>query len=335
MTQHPAPEPCLIALDWGTSAQRAWLLGAGGRILDARRSGAGLLSTSAGIDLTDPAARARGHEAAFLTLVGDWLRAHPGLPAIACGMVGSARGWQEAEYRTVPCPLTFGADDLTPVSHREGLLHLVPGLRVAPDPARMIPGDVLRGEETQAIGILAQLPDPDAAQTLVLPGTHSKWLRIHDREVTGFTTAMSGELYALVTEHGILGHTATTPVRDDAAFARGLAASANPAARGLAAELFGARALVLAGALASSALPDYVSGVIIGDEVCRLLPHYREPGRITLCGSADLCRRYATALEYRDIAAEIIGEDVAAQGLWAIACTAGLVGSAQAAGQQS
>ncbi|MFJ4655154.1 2-dehydro-3-deoxygalactonokinase [Nocardia sp. NPDC088792] len=329
MTQHPAPEPCLIALDWGTSSQRAWLLGADGRVLEARRSGAGLLSTSAGIDLTDSAARARGHEAAFLALVGDWLRAHPGLPAIACGMVGSARGWQEAEYRTVPSPLTFRADDLTPVRHREGVLHLVPGLRVAQDPARMLPGDVLRGEETQAIGILAQLPDPAATQTLVLPGTHSKWLRIHDREVTGFTTAMSGELYALVTEHGILAHTATAPEHDDTAFARGLAASSAPAARGLAAELFGARVLVLAGALASSALPDYVSGVIIGDEVCRLLPHYREPGRITLCGNAELCRRYAAALVRHDIDAEIVGEDAAAQGLWTIARTAGLVGATQ------
>lgn len=50
VTHHtPAPGVArLIALDWGTTALRAWLLGDNGRVLDARAHDGGLLSVTAG-----------------------------------------------------------------------------------------------------------------------------------------------------------------------------------------------------------------------------------------------------------------------------------------------
>jgi len=315
----------LIALDWGTSSQRAWLLGDGGRILDGRRPEHGLLRTMADVDVTDAAARARACEAVFLEVCGDWLRAHPAIPSIACGMVGSAQGWWEAGYLTVPTDLDIEAGALTVVRHGQGELYIVPGLRLAPDLEHAIPGDVIRGEETQVIGALDLMPDSGRPRTVVLPGTHTKWLRIDNRKVNSFTTAMSGELYGLVTGHGILAYTATTAVRDDQAFARGLAAASTAPSRGLAAALFSARALALDGLLDPPSLPDYVSGVIIGDEVRHLLPEYTDRERIVLCGNADLCRRYASALDLHGVATEIVGEEITARGLWTVATTAGLV----------
>ncbi|MFC9790612.1 2-dehydro-3-deoxygalactonokinase [Rhodococcus sp. NPDC127528] len=315
-TAHPTPR--LVALDWGTTSLRAWLLGDDGRILDSRRHDDGLLSTTA----RDEASRTAHFAATFDRVCGDWLRAHPGLPAIACGMVGSAQGWHEAGYLTVPTDLRAIADALSTVRHDRGVLHLVPGLRMPSEPGGRVPGDVLRGEETQLLGVL---PDGDAHHTVVLPGTHTKWVQVEDRKVTSFATAMSGELYGLVLEHGILGRTAAPAVRDDAAFARGLATGASVPSRGLTAELFGARALVLDGLLAPSALPDYVSGVIIADEVAHLLPHRGEHERILLCGTADLCRRYATALAAREVTVDIVTEEASAHGLWSIALSAGLV----------
>ncbi|MEU4311577.1 2-dehydro-3-deoxygalactonokinase [Nocardia sp. NPDC024068] len=318
--------PRLIALDWGTTSMRSWLLGAGGRVLDTREPGGGLLDMAAGTDTADPDARARAYEAAFMEICGVWIRDHPGLPALACGMVGSAQGWREAGYLPVPARLDALAHSLTDVSAVEGVLHLVPGLRVPSDPRDDIAGDVLRGEETQVLGALELIGEPGAGHTLVLPGTHTKWLRVDDGKVLSFTTAMSGELYGLVTRYGLLSHTATTARRDDTAFARGLTAGFSPYGRGLGSALFGARALVLDGLLDPASLADYVSGVVIADEVRNLLPHQTGADRIVLCGNADLCRRYAVALRMRGVSTRIVGgEDAAAAGLWSVAVASGLV----------
>ncbi|WP_030520125.1 2-dehydro-3-deoxygalactonokinase [Nocardia rhamnosiphila] len=317
--------PRLIGLDWGTTSMRCWLLGDNGRILDTRRLAGGLLDMAAGIDTADPDARARAYEATFLDVCGEWLRAGPDVPALACGMVGSAQGWYEAGYLDVPARLDITGPALARVPVAGGALHLVPGLRVPSDPRRDSAGDVLRGEETQVIGALESIDRPDTEHVLVLPGTHTKWIRIADRKVLSFTTAMTGELYGLVTRHGLLSHTGATARRDDAAFARGLTAGFSSRERGLAATLFGARALVLDGLLEPAALADYLSGVVIADEVRHLLPQYGGADQIILCGAADLCRRYATALRARGMRTQVVDEDAAAAGLWSIAVGAGLV----------
>ncbi|AKS36041.1 2-keto-3-deoxy-galactonokinase [Mycolicibacterium goodii] len=306
----------LIALDWGTTALRAWLLDGDGRVLDAHARDSGLLTVTSGAPSAD---RARDYEKVFAEVCADWLRAHPGLPVIACGMVGSAQGWQEAGYLTVPTDMAFDAAAFTRVPHDHGVLHLVPGLRVAP--GEQTAGDVMRGEETQLVGVLDLLDDPAADLLVVLPGTHTKWVRIVAGQVESFTTAMTGELYGLLMEHGILARTAHCPVRDDAAFTRGLDADTT---RGISTALFGARALVLDGALDPGALPDYVSGLLIADEIDHLLP--ADPAPIVLCGKPDLCRRYATALDRRGVhPAATFTEEAAARGLWHIAVTSGLV----------
>ncbi|MGW1737695.1 2-dehydro-3-deoxygalactonokinase [Nocardia sp. NPDC001965] len=316
--------PRLIGLDWGTTSMRCWLLGDDGRILDTRRLAGGLLDMATGIDAADPAARARAYEATFLDVCGAWLRAHPGLPALACGMVGSAQGWYEAGYLDVPVRLDITGPALTRVALGTGSMHLVPGLRVPSDPRNGLAGDVLRGEETQVIGALRSMDRPDGEHVLVLPGTHTKWIRITDRKVLSFTTAMTGELYALVTQHGLLSHTGATPRRDDSAFARGLSAGFSARERGLAVTLFGARALVLDGLLEPAALADYLSGVVIADEVRHLLPQHGAQ-RIILCGNGDLCRRYAAALRICGVDSRVVDEDAAAAGLWSIAVATGLV----------
>lgn len=310
--------PRLIALDWGTSALRAWLLADDARIVDARQRSSGLLNVTLGADAQT---RARDYATAFADVCADWLQAYPNLPAIACGMVGSAQGWREAGYLTVPTALAIDAHSLTPVPHERGVLHLIPGLRVEHDGAAS-PADVMRGEETQLIGIMRMLDEPSGELLAVLPGTHTKWVKIHDEQVISFTTAMTGELYGLLMQHGILARTAVAGTADDdAAFARGLAADRS---RGLSSALFGARALVLDGQLEPTALADYVSGLLIADEVAHLLPHHDQ--RIVLCGNPDLCRRYESALARHGVRpAASVTEEAAALGLWTVAVNAGLL----------
>jgi 2-dehydro-3-deoxygalactonokinase len=309
-------------LDWGTSSQRAWLLGQGGRVLDVRRPDHGLLSITRTLDSGDSTALARAYEDVFWRTCGAWLEAHPGIPTLACGMVGSRQGWREAGYLTVPAALDLAAEDLTVVEHRGGVAHLVPGLRV-PSTAQGAPGDVMRGEETQVVGVLDVLRDRNEPLTLVLPGTHTKWVSVRDRKVTSFTTSTASELYGLVLEHGLLGRTAAPEIPDEAAFRQGAATAS--AARGALVELFGARALVLEGLLEASSVPDYVSGVLIGDEVSHLLPRFGDRGRVVLCGVEGLCRRYAGVLSAVGVDAEVVAEDATVRGLWKIAVSTGLV----------
>jgi 2-dehydro-3-deoxygalactonokinase len=312
----------VVALDWGSSSQRAWLLGNGGRVLDVRRPDQGLLSITRDLDSGDAAALARAYENVFWETCGSWLEAHPGLPTLACGMVGSRQGWREAGYLTVPVPLDLSAEDLTAVEHRAGVVHIVPGLRV-PTTEDGAPGDVMRGEETQVVGILDVLRDPDGPVTLILPGTHTKWVSVRDRLVTAFTTSAVGELYGLVLQHGILGRTAAPEVPDEAAFRRGAATASST--RGVLVELFGARVLVLEGLLQASSVPDYVSGVLIADEVSHLLPRFGDAARVVLCGAAGLCGRYAGVLSAVGVDAEVVAEDATVRGLWKIAVSTGLV----------
>ena len=285
-------EPALVALDWGTTSLRAWLLDGRGRVLDSARAPRGVMQVAGGD---------------FAGALGDVTAAWPSLPAIAAGMVGSAQGWVEAPY--LPCPASPG--DLA------GALVQAPGRELWIVPGVLRPGDhpdVMRGEETQIAGALALRPDLAADARLVLPGTHSKWARVSAGRVASFTTYMTGELFAVLRDHSILGRTAGSgPGRDgDAAFLRGVDAARK--ADGIAPLLFSARALVLTGGIAPADALDYLSGLLISDELRSALA---EPGGAPLLiGEPALCARYARALARFGVDGAEAIPDTAAAGLW-------------------
>jgi 2-dehydro-3-deoxygalactonokinase len=308
----------LIALDWGTSALRAYALGAGGSVLEERHRPWGILHLPEG-----------GFPAALQGIAGDWLATAPGLPLIAAGMVGSAQGWCEAPYAAVPADAQGLAAQLRCVELLPGIsLHIVPGVRLGG--ARP---DVMRGEETQIVGLLARQPALAAGAWLVLPGTHSKWVRVADGRIADFHTYLTGELFALLREHSILGR----PARDaggggasDAAFDAGVGAVRDGGAAGATPLLFSARTLVLGGQLAAADSLEYLSGLMVGEEIrCA-----RQAGPATdelprlLVGDAALCRRYQRALSLFGLRSLPAADGAAPAGLWQIATSAGLLGAA-------
>ena len=309
----------LIALDWGSTRLRAYLLGAGGAVLATQHSEAG-------------ASVLRG-EAAFAAalqaLVGGWRAVQPGLPLLASGMVGSQHGWREAPY--VACP----ADAQALARHTlalEASLHIVPGLR-----HEGTQPDVMRGEETQIVGALAQHPELAASACLVLPGTHSKWAQVQGGRITGFATHMTGELYALLRQHSVLarlmppeGDSAASAASPAAAqaFERGVQAARQ--AGGLAHQLFAVRTLGLFGQLAPEVAADYLSGLLIGHEIASEL-RGGAPARLALVGEPALCARYAQALACFGQPAPLQLHHTAPAGLWLLAQQAGLLATAQAA----
>ena len=279
------PLPHLLALDWGTSRLRAFLMCAG-EVVAERESAHGIQH------LPEPGPG--GYATALAQLAGDWLEHQPELPLLACGMVGSAQGWREAPY--VPCPADAAAlaAQAVPVETAHGRpMWIVPG--VSCDFAGAAPGrlpDVMRGEETQIAGYLAS--DPGFDGTLCLPGTHCKWVRIARGRVEAFQTYMTGEMFSLISRQSVLRLSLGGAVPDAGAAASGAAdALADPHAAQR--ELFSLRA----GALLHNLVPEQaagrLSGLLIGAELgaARDFWHNR---RTIIIGAPELAALYETPM---------------------------------------
>jgi len=296
----------LVAIDWGTTTARAYWLDQGGGIVGERSAALGVQKIEGG----------RFREA-LATLVGGDIPA--GTPFIACGMIGSRQGWLEAPY--LDCPTDFVAMAGALAHLPDVPLAIVPGL-ICRD-ADGVP-DVMRGEETQVFGAL---DNTASRQLVVLPGTHSKWVLVDRGGIETFSTFMTGELYAVLREHSILGRLAA-PGADSAAFDRGTRASLRDGA-GLSHDVFSARTLALTAELAPEGVADYLSGLLLGAEVAAgrrwIEGHSAQDLSVTLIGDSMLCNRYQRALAAADISAAGGPSDAAALGLWRIAVHAGIV----------
>jgi 2-dehydro-3-deoxygalactonokinase len=290
----------LIALDWGTSSLRAYWLDAG-KIRESRARPWGIRHLPEG-----------GFDGALADITTGW----PTLPRFACGMVGSRQGWLEVPYLDLPADTAQLGRGLRKVRANDGLdVHIVCGLRNPQGP------DVMRGEETQLIGALALQPSLAAHSTWILPGTHSKWVSVRDGAVTDFCTLMTGELFGLLQQHSILSTGIDGATPDPEAFARGVTTARDSGAAGALSRLFSARALMLEGALPAASVSDYLSGLLIGEELRSALAtdRFRRDAPIQLIGDAALCARYRSAAHYfaLDLAEPVT--DAAAYGLWQIA----------------
>jgi 2-dehydro-3-deoxygalactonokinase len=289
----------MIGVDWGTSSFRAYRMAADGRVIDKTSSPTGILFVEAG-RFGDVLRRA----------ILPWVNAGE-RHVLLSGMIGSRQGWVEAPY--LPCPA--GAADLAgatiPVPFDGAEVRLVPGL-TCEDAG--VP-EVMRGEETQIIGALAEF---GAGGVACMPGSHSKWVAVGGGRITGFSTFMTGEAFAAFSGHTILGRMmkADAPADPDA-LRRGLARSAD--AGGLLRHLFGVRTLGLFGRLSETSAASYLSGLLLGHEVRAALAATPEAGPVVLIGDPKLCTLYAEAIAVCGGEARIAKGEAAAVGLGRIA----------------
>jgi 2-dehydro-3-deoxygalactonokinase len=290
----------LIAIDWGTSSLRGAQLGAEGQVLATREFARGIL--------TVPPSQ---FETVFNEHFGDWMQA-PGALCLISGMAGSRQGWQEAPY--CPCPAGFAELGQHLLWLQPGRIALVPGLSCLGQDTLQTP-DVMRGEEVQIFGAL-RLAGRDTA-TLVLPGTHSKWAQVKNARVTRFRTFMTGELYALLSQHSILGKTLDLNGEfNEAAFLQGVDQSQT--AGSVLHKLFAVRTLGLFERLPAAALPSYLSGLLIGEEL-RTQNKPAAQGPLILIGSDSLTLRYTLALRHLGIDCRSHGAEATWAGLFALA----------------
>ena len=260
-----------IAVDWGTTNRRAYLLDGSGECTQEFEDDKGILSVPDG-----------GFPAAVVEIrerLGD-------KPLLLGGMVGSNRGWIEAPYVACPASLDELVKGLIRPSEREVI---VPGVKDDSDGN----ADVMRGEEIQLLGAIATgLIDSNAL--VCHPGTHNKWVVVRKGRIDGFRTVMTGELFSLLKEHSILSDLLCGTVEVGDEFRAGVRLGL--ADQDLPAELFTVRARVLLGKAEREDAPSFASGLLIGTDV-RIGLSYPTAAQVTVMGRPELTRLYAAAIQ--------------------------------------
>ena len=324
-----AREGRLVALDWGTTSLRAHRLGGGGVAIETRQLPLGVSAiarAAAGPYGDAPEDASAAFQRAFDQACGDWVHEQPGVPVIACGMVGSAQGWREVPYLDVPASADTIAPALSALAVSGGTLHIVPGLI---ERGRL--PNVMRGEETQIVGAIAEMASAVERTLVVLPGTHSKWAQVRGREIVHFDTFMTGEIYEALAAHTLLARTLRRSSGWDLdAFDRGVRVARSPEGRaGLLSTVFSTRVLAVTRELSGEAQADYLSGLLIGHEVRGMQEldagALGAAGRILLAGSEPLCRRYARGLAAFGRPDVGVSRHATERGLWCLARAAGLL----------
>lgn len=260
-----------IAVDWGTSRLRAWLMDGA--------SAAGSAASDQGMAGLAPEA----FEPALLSIIDPWLEGAEDV--IACGMVGAKQGWVEAPYRAAPCAAAATDLIVAPTADPRMTVHIAPGV------SQTSPPDVMRGEETQIAGFLMDMPGFDGV--ICLPGTHTKWVHVSAGEIVSFRTFMTGEIFALIAEHSVLRH----DIGDgwiEATFLEAVdEAISRPEA--LAARLFALRAASLLEGSSPNAARSRASGLLVGMELAAARPYWL--GRdVAVLGDGAQAGAYTAAL---------------------------------------
>ncbi len=311
MTASDDRAPSLISVDWGTTALRLYLLGSNARVLDR-------IATQDGMARLSPTE----FSSVLQSHCSIWLTAHGPLPALLSGMVGSRQGWVEAPYVSGAAGLAELATELVALEvpgFRS--VHIIPGIMCVD--AMGIP-DVMRGEECQIMGALSLMGLSDGM--FVLPGTHSKWVRVVAGRIIDFQTFMTGEVFAALRDHTVLGRMMAKPAVPQVegrseAFARGVTIANQSRAPGAwLHRLFSVRTLGLMGKLSEEDASDYLSGLMIGWEFASYSPLVDE--RLTIIGNKELSKRYGDAADLLGLTIEVAPDDCVCAGHQQIAAAA-------------
>ncbi len=288
----------LVAVDWGTSSLRGAFINSEGVVLEKRAFPQGILQVAHG-----------QFPNVFEQRFGDWMGADT--LCLISGMAGSRQGWREAPY----CPCPSGFEDLA--QHLQWIekdrMGIVPGLSTWNDDTP----DVMRGEEIQIFGALAAQQIQTAQ--FVLPGTHSKWAQVLDGKISAFKTFMTGEFYALLSQHSILAKTCLpdAPLKKEV-FIEGVMQSQKPG--GLLHHAFSARSLALFEKLNPAQSSSYISGLLIGEEIKSAKADRLDDSKpLLILGSGQLTQRYGFAMEALGLSATALPDEVTWTGLWALA----------------
>jgi 2-dehydro-3-deoxygalactonokinase len=226
------------------------------------------------------------------------------LPVIICGMAGARQGWVEAGYVDTPAPLDAILASAVTVPGQSRDIRILPGIAQRDVNAP----DVMRGEETQLLGALAE--DAAGEALVCMPGTHSKWVEVSSGTVARFATFMTGELFSAIAQQTILSHAiaGADAAEDRGAFQQAVAEAFKTPA--MAANLlFRVRSRQLLFGGTAAAARETISGTLIGLELAAGLGKDAPRQGITLLASGRLAALYRLAFDTLSVAVQSIDAD--------------------------
>tara|TARA_Y200000002_G_scaffold364326_1_gene353240 strand:- start:2819 stop:3748 length:930 start_codon:yes stop_codon:yes gene_type:complete len=236
-----------VAVDWGTSNMRYWVMHSN-EVIHSSRTPFGMVNLDRAC-----------YENILVDELDTFLNPSICTPILICGMAGARQGWKEAPYKSVPCkPPELHEAVSVKCKDSRFIVKILPGLK------QNRPADIMRGEETQIKGILEKHDRFDGV--VCLPGTHTKWVRISAGEVVSFQTFMTGELFSLLSEKSVLKHSIAKEGLDEKIFKSSIEEiiSNNKI---FAAKVFGLRAESIIKSLSVSDARSRLSGYLIGLEL--------------------------------------------------------------------
>lgn len=285
-----------FSCDWGTSAFRL-------RLIESSSSDTKILAeiaTGQGIATTYKLWKeASGNDAERVAFYQSYLfeqiqkiaqqldRDVVNIPVVLSGMASSSIGMQELPYKQLPFR-PDGSDLLVKI-----ISSVVPGLA---SKLVIISGvssglDVMRGEETILVGCDIQKRNEE--ELFILPGTHSKHVRIENGQVNSVSTYMTGELFSLLAKDSVLSGSVKQNSFEEK-YAESFATGVNSGKiANLLNSIFQVRVNNLFDKLSKEENYHYLSGLLIGYELKDVAA---KPVPVTIVGSCELQKLYRKAL---------------------------------------
>lgn len=262
-----------VAIDWGTSTFRAWLI-EHDQVSDFIETDQGVKNFVTG-----------SHGDYLLKVMSKWKGNFNFV--ISIGMIGSSIGMHETNFSKLPIDMQVLSTSLIKVPDYFPPIFIVPGITKA--------GDVMRGEESQSLGTNV------SNGLVILPGTHSKWVKMNEGKIVDFQTYLTGELFALLRNHSTLSKATESssqisPTND---FYAGLDSDSSDITH----NLFTIRANWLQGR-SPEASREFLSGLLVGAEI-KSGKHWCDESKAVLVASESLTQIYVAALAHFGIRAEI------------------------------
>jgi len=297
----------LLSCDWGTSSFRLRLVKIPERVVvDEIREPAGVRAIIATLPEEmrhSAAAREQAYSTFFAEKVELVLQKNSlslPLPVVISGMASSTVGWKELPYAKTPFPIDgaglVSREFTLRIKRGDLLVFLISGVATA--------NDICRGEEMEIIGLMS-LPEWQRYAsdcTVILPGTHSKHMKVQSASLIDLRTFMTGELFETLSTRSILAASVEWPPpefnpdqnsTDRNAFISGIQEAAR---MGLAASLFRTRTRSVLQAESPRSNTFFLDGLLVGAELSGLATT-TERAPILLAASKKFAASYRIACQ--------------------------------------
>jgi 2-dehydro-3-deoxygalactonokinase len=290
--------PNWIAVDWGTSNLRYWVM-SNNKVLHTDQIPLGTMHLGK-----------NDYEDTLITQLSSFLAPTKKIAVLICGMAGSRQGWKEAPYLDVPSKPPEIKDAINVKCKDPRIsVKIIPGLK------QVIPADIMRGEETQIMGILNKNKDFDGV--ICLSGTHTKWVRVSAGEVVSFQTFMTGELFALLSQNSVLKYSVSKSGWDKNQFQDAVKEIMSDN-KLLGSKLFNLRAESIIQDSPALESRSRLSGYLIGLELSGSRPYWLGE-KVIIVGEDEISEAYEQALRLHGVDTErYLNKEVSLDGLKAI-----------------